>query len=243
MDRIIQIKKHQVELPVSAYLIEHPKGIVLIDTGWHDINRTNALKNLSFHYPFNKVVLPPGQAVHEQLQQLGYQTSDIDYVILSHLHSDHADGLEHVANAKNILVSEEEWFTANKDKFRYLPHEWQKSHISTFHLEHTGIGPTGKSFDLFDDGTLEFIHTPGHTAGLCATRIKRHNDARPFLLLASDVGYAKKSWEHGILPGLVVNKNDAIQSLNWVKTQALDDNCIQAIANHDQDVRPQTITL
>ena len=94
--------KHQVALPVSTYLIEHPKGLILIDTGWHTDNRTKQLRNLSFQYPINKADLPEGQAIHEQLIKLGYKPSDIDYILMSHMHCDHADGLRLVKQAKTF---------------------------------------------------------------------------------------------------------------------------------------------
>ena len=40
---LFRSKKHQLLLPVSAYLIEHPKGLVLIDTGWHTDVRINQI--------------------------------------------------------------------------------------------------------------------------------------------------------------------------------------------------------
>ncbi|MFK4302873.1 hypothetical protein ABH892_002993 [Paenibacillus sp. RC254] len=41
---IFRLKKHQITLPVSCYLIEHPKGLVLIDTGWHTALRGDQIK-------------------------------------------------------------------------------------------------------------------------------------------------------------------------------------------------------
>ena len=52
----------------------------------------------------NKAVLPAGQAIHEQLAQLGYKPSDIDYILMSHMHCDHADGLRLVKHAKRIML-------------------------------------------------------------------------------------------------------------------------------------------
>ncbi|MEQ6959171.1 hypothetical protein ABDK36_00170 [Staphylococcus arlettae] len=63
------------------------------------------------------------------------------------------------------------------------------------------------------------------------------------MLLASDVGYANKSWQQNILPGVLVNKKDAQESLNWVKFIAQDENCVEAIANHDTNTEPHTIVL
>lgn len=116
-----------MEVPVSAYLIEHPKGLILCDTGWSTINRSQIgqLKNLGIQRIVDKAILPKGQAISEQLKKLGYDTRDIDYILLSHLHCDHADGLSLVQDAKHVLVSEEEWFAANHDHINYLPHMWK----------------------------------------------------------------------------------------------------------------------
>lgn len=89
-------EKNQVILPVSSYLIEHPHGLILINTGY----------------------LPMGWSVDERLAALGYKPSDIDYLLLSHLHCDHVSGLKQVKDAENILVSEPELRIANK-----LPYE------------------------------------------------------------------------------------------------------------------------
>ncbi|PTI79770.1 MBL fold metallo-hydrolase [Staphylococcus succinus] len=240
---LFRSKKKQMRLPVSIYLIEHPKGLVLIDTSWHAMNRTKPFKNLALAYPIYKADLPEGQAVHEHIEQLGYQVSDIDYVVLSHLHCDHADGLRHVSTANHILVSQEELDAANHNTIGYAPHQWENINIDTFTFTHNGIGPTGKSFDLFDDGTIEFVHTPGHSMGQCAARIKAHKEDNAFLLLASDAAYASKSWDYGILPGLVNNKEETINSLNWIKSQATHPQCIQVLANHDPDIKPQIFNL
>lgn len=57
---IFRSKKHLVEAPVSVYLIEHPKGLVLIDTGWHTDNRDKQFRNLRHQYFTNKAKLPVG---------------------------------------------------------------------------------------------------------------------------------------------------------------------------------------
>lgn len=239
---LFRSKSHKLSLPVSTYLIEHPKGLVLIDTGWNSINRTHQIKNLSFQYPANKAVLPEGQAIDEQLHHLGFSAEDLDYVLLSHLHCDYADGLSLVKNAKNIIVSEEEWNAAKKDHLHYLPHEWKGVNVQTFKLPQSGKGPKGKSFALFGDGTVEMIWVPGHSAGLCATIIK-NVESDDFLLLTSDVGYASKSWKENLTPGVVINRADAQESLDWVKEMVNNPNCIEAIANHDPEIIPHTVTL
>lgn len=238
---LFRSKKHQVALPVSAYLIEHPKGLILIDTGWHTDNRTKQIRNLSFQYPVNKAVLPAGQAIHEQLAQLGYKPSDIDYILMSHMHCDHADGLRLVKHAKRIMLSEPEYDAIQTDKMHYLQHEWKGVHLQPFKFEDTGIGPQGKSYDVFGDNSVQMIWVPGHSKGLCAIKIT--NDYQDYVLLASDVGYAERSWKEEILPGVLVDKEAAIKSLKWVKDSAKDKHCIEAIANHDRHIQPHCILL
>lgn len=234
-------KKHQVWLPVSCYLIEHPKGKVLVDTGWHTDMRTKSRAHLGvLHYKINRGQLPEGKAIHEQLAFYGIHPEGLDYVVLSHLDSDHVSGLQQVKNAKKILVSEEEWRIAKKNKLRYLSAMWKGVNVETFAYKNEKIGPKNKVFDLFGDGKILFTHAPGHTAGLSATII---NNNGKFVLLASDIGYATKSWEQMILPGVIVNKKDALESLAWVKKMAADPNCIAAIANHEVALKPHTIII
>lgn len=227
--------------PVSAYLIEHPKGLVLIDTGFHTDIRTN---QDAYFGPIKKVIfeaeLPEGAAIHEQLEQRGIKPSDIDFLVLSHLHSDHVSGLKLVKDAKKILVSDIEWNDAQQINNPHLQSMWEGVNIETFQFQPSSYGPEKRAFDLFGDGTIIFVSTPGHTNGLASTIIK---SSEKFVLLCSDVGYEKKSWEQMILPGKMTNQQKATTSLSWVKEMSLDKNCMEVIANHDGNVKPHLIRL
>ncbi|WP_052414604.1 MBL fold metallo-hydrolase [Paenibacillus sp. FSL R5-0345] len=187
--------------------------------------------------------IPAGQAVDEQLLSLGYTSKDLDYIILSHLDGDHAGGLQLVKGANNILVSREE-LEASKGwsrAIRYNSKQWEGINLQPIEFIDSGIGPMKRSFDLFNDGSLQLIWSPGHSKGLISLMVK--NEYEDYVLLVADTGYATKSWEKLIIPGISVNKKQAYQSLKWVKKMTRQPNCVAALASHDPDVKPHTITL
>ncbi|MFD0048277.1 MBL fold metallo-hydrolase [Actinomycetes bacterium NPDC127524] len=91
-------------VPVSAYLIEHPKGLVLVDTGWNEEIRINQKKHLGrLAYSMFRGELPHGESIAEKLNFMGIKSSEIDFVLLTHLHSDHVSGLSHLQDAKKYI--------------------------------------------------------------------------------------------------------------------------------------------
>jgi len=112
--------------------------------------------------------------------------------------------------------------------------------IRTYKFSPSDNGPQKASFDLFGDGSILFIHTPGHTAGIVSTLIQANGKA---VLLYGDVGYARKSWEEMIPPGTAVNIKQAIESLKWVGYMSRQPMIIESLASHEAEVVPHTIEL
>lgn len=240
-------------LPVFCYLIEHPQGRILVDTGW---SRTMSPQGTSDRwaqirslgslplYLCNQGVLPEGQSVAEQLQAMGLKDSDLDYVLLTHLDCDHANGLDGVAHAKQILCSSAEMRFAERggivNRVRYQPRWWSRIALRTFDWNGTE-GPANHSFDLFGDGSVVLINIPGHSDGLCAVRIR--NAQGRFVLLCADGGYARRSWEEMIPSGIATDRQAQWQSLQWIREQSLSPDCIGVYASHDTEVKPHVIEL
>ena len=243
-------KEDWIWLPVSVYLIEHPKGLILVDTGWHRdmspegvYDKKAQVKSLGSRvlYNVNQGQIPLGEAVDEQLATMGIKPSDIDYVLLTHLDCDHANGLRAVKDAKHILVAAEELECARKNGFiRYKKKWWEGVDMQTIAWNGTE-GPAGKSFDLFGDGSVKMINIPGHCDGLCAVRITREDGK--YVLLFSDGGYATKSWKEMITSGVSLDKEMQRKSLMWIREQSMDANCIESLATHDTDIKPHVIEL
>ncbi|MBQ9305796.1 N-acyl homoserine lactonase family protein [Butyrivibrio sp.] len=244
-------KEDRLWLPVSAYLIEHPKGKFLVDTGWArdvspngEFDKKAQIKSLGsvLLYEVNQGRIGLGQCIDEQLLEMGIKDSDIDAVLITHLDCDHANGLKQVKNAKKFMVSADEVKFANKitNKVRYYKGWWEGIDLTEFEWN-DNQGPVGKSYDLLGDGSIELINIPGHADGLYAVKVK--NEEGKFVLLFSDGGYARKSWEEQITSGIAADKQLQKQSLAWIKEQSLDENCVESLANHDPDIAPHIIEL
>ena len=247
-------KKDWLWLPVSSYLVEHPKGLILVDTGWHRemspdgvYDRKAQIRSLGsvLLYNVNQGRIATGQAIDEQLATLGIKPSGLDYVLLTHLDCDHANGLRQVSDAKKILVANDELSPRNlrkglAERIRYQSRWWDGTRLEGFDWNGSE-GPAGKSFDLFGDGSVVMVNIPGHSAGQCAVKIT--NADGKFVLLFADGGYAGKSWEKLITSGISQDKVLQKKSLLWIREQSLSTGCIESIANHDPDVKPHIIEL
>ena len=239
-------RRNRIWLPVSAYLVEHGDYKILVDTGWHraispegEYDRRAQVKHMGLgHFLLNQGVLPKGESIVEQLAKINIAPEDLDFVIMTHLHTDHASGLQSVRNAKKILVSAAELRDTEKYPIRYVSDMWRGIKFEPFEFNDTGVGSVGKSLDLFGDGSIELVNIPGHTSGL--TAVKLNGDGK-FVLLFSDGGYAKKSWRDLIPPGTALDEELALKSLLWIREMSLRENCIESLANHDPDITPHEI--
>ncbi|MEE8472250.1 MAG: N-acyl homoserine lactonase family protein [Dehalococcoidia bacterium] len=155
-------------LSSSMYFIQHPQGNVLFDLGFRkeDFERRPS-------FPGRKgprgvsVEQSPEQNPQAQLQGLGVELDDIDYVVISHLMSEHAGWLPLFRNRKAQIIvqaSEMEYAQANLDRRASLTpfHSWMYlgEHFEGPDLNFKLIEG---DFTLLND--VEIIFTPGHTPG------------------------------------------------------------------------------
>lgn len=180
------------------------------------------------------------EGIDIKLQQVGLRDKDIDFCFISHMDFDHTSGLRLVKNMKHIMTSEEEWKACNRLGVRYVDTWSGICNIETFAYKNTGIGPFGQSYDVFGDGSVLLISTPGHSKGLFSVKI---TGQEKYVILGNDVAYTQISFEEHKIPGFLVDKMQAEKSLDWLIQCKKDPNCLEVMVNHDPSIKEHMVEL
>lgn len=233
--------KQRIWLPVKAFLIEHPRGSILVDTGWDSSVRSHPVSTITFPMWFaSKPVLPEGEAVDEQLAALGIAPKSLAMVLMTHMDIDHDSGLRLVREARHIMVSPEEYQALHSRQVRYVRKPWEGITLERMPLIKDPKAPFGESWDIFQDGSVMAYLTPGHTQGSVSVLVSGTNG---FALIVGDTGYNRKSWEDLRVPGPVYDPEQMKQSLAWVQKMRQDKRCLAVLAAHDPEEQRKTIEI
>ncbi len=222
--------------PVLAYLVEHPKqGLILFDTGVHPSFAQTKTGNFGWLLGnIVKIRTTPGQDVLSKINTIGKSAKDISCVVLSHLHLDHPGGLPALRGNGNppVFVTQEE---LDKVTSPFALFEgYIRRHLSGFDLKaipfHNSIPPFDESCDLFGDGSIIIVKTPGHTQGHVSVLLNLPK--RP-VFLTFDAAHRKSNIDEGIPPkGDYALAKDSVQRIRQFAEQFPD---MKVIYGHDPD--------
>jgi len=201
------------DVPVPFLLIDHPKGKVLFDTG----NAYETINNKEEHWGGILAAYDPimteEQWCVKAIQKVGVQPEDIKYVILSHLHLDHAGCVGRFPNAKYIVQRDELHFAFAPDyymKAAYIRKDFDRD-VNWVILE----GWRDDKLDLFNDGSMIIYFTPGHTPGHQSVLVNLPNSGPMFF--AADSCYTTENINEDVLPGLMWNAGETVRSVQRMK--------------------------
>lgn len=199
----------KIRFPVPTYLIEHPKGRVLFDTGLHpDVQhdlagRVGANLAKMFHVEFR-----PGEEIKARLENLHIDVNSINYIINSHLHWDHTGGNELIPNAR-VVIQKKEWEAG------HLPEMIQSNGFNPIDYNHGHqIFQIDGEHDLFGDGSVVTVPTYGHTPGHQSLKIKLQTGD---IILAADACYFRQTIENLHLPSIVYDQYQMLESLKKLR--------------------------
>lgn len=167
----------------SCYLIRHAQGWLLWDTGLADAVaampeglRPSDPRAITWHRP---------RTLAAQIDELGLKPSDIRYVAVSHSHPDHIGNVDMFPNAM-LLVQKAEYESPTGSALRSRP-------VGTVTL-------LEGDRDVFGDGSVTILSTPGHTVGHQSLLVKLPRTGA--VLLSGDAAHFRDNWDQRRVPSI-----------------------------------------
>lgn len=188
-----------IQIPVGFFVVRHPRGNVLFDTGNNDKLITDpnywaeGLRSL-------KPAMTPEVAIDVQLKKIGLSPDDIRYVVVSHLHLDHGGNVGRFPKS-TLVVQRDEVSNAF----------WPKAGTGGPYVLGDFIGlRDGKQrmiqldgdMDLFGDGTVVVKRWVAHTPGSQMMTVRLKNSG--LVILTGDNVYFRENVEKNLPPNIVL---------------------------------------
>jgi N-acyl homoserine lactone hydrolase len=161
-------KEYTEYLPIWVWVIEHPEGLIVIDTGENaeskDIDKYLAKESFFARYQFKhacKVKIQPQEELNHQLNAVNLKVEDVKLVVLTHLHSDHVDGLKFFPK-QEILVGNYEFTHPDNCFLTALPSWFNPKKVD---FVQNRIEVFNQAYPITQAEDLLYFPTPGHTLG------------------------------------------------------------------------------
>jgi len=210
-----------IEFSDNCYLIRHDRGLLLWDTGIPD---SVAAMPDGMVVANGAITYRRAKTLAAQLEQIGIKPADVTYVAVSHTHGDHVGNVA-LFPTSTVLIqgAEYDWAMAGPAKPAF---------VATQKIEKL----TGDR-DVFGDGTVKIVATPGHTPGHQSLLLQLPKTG--WLLLSGDAVHFQDNWTHKRVPSMNFNRGQTLASLKRIES-LLEERKAQLWINHD---KPQSATL
>jgi N-acyl homoserine lactone hydrolase len=204
------------ELSNNCYLFQHERGTLLWETGVPDsvIDQKDGLTS-----PNGAVVWFRDKTLEGQLQRLGVKPDDITYVAISHAHGDH------IGNARA--------FTKSKILMQQLEHASAMTATPKPLDDGQDVERLSGDRDVFGDGSLTILSTPGHTPGHQSLLVKLPKTGA--LILTGDLVHFQYMWDRKVVPPFNFNQEQSLASIERV-ARLLAEHKAQLWIGHDRDI-------
>ena len=209
-------RDRDVMMPVNMYIIDHPKGLVVFDTG-----NNVAISDGNCKSHWNSWIcdnLQPSQTraevIDKLLEKVGYSVGDVKIVITSHSHLDHIGNIEMFPDAIHVIQKKELYQAWWPEKFQrggaHVIADYDDARDFTY-FELDG------DYDLFGDGSMFVISTPGHTLGHQSVKVQLADTGA--VLLTQDAVWVEENLE-GYPAGLnysILDYNKSVQRIKMLR--------------------------
>lgn len=214
----------RLRVPIPSYLIVHPRGNVVFDSGLHPQTQTDPAARIGLKARVFDVDFHAGEELSARLESLQVDAAKVDYLINSHLHFDHTGGNCLLPNA-TVVVQRREWEAG-------IDADLAAANYYDAHDYRTGqdVRQLDGEHDLFGDGTIVCLPTFGHTPGHQSLRVQL--DSGP-VVLTGDACYLRRTLEEMHLPSIVHDEEGMRRSL--LALRALRDAGARIFYGHDPE--------
>ncbi|MBI4518445.1 MAG: N-acyl homoserine lactonase family protein [Deltaproteobacteria bacterium] len=214
----------RLRVPIPCFLIDHPQGKVLFDSGMHPAAQTDPAGRLGVVAKLFDIEFHPGEEAAARLAALDVDAGAIRYLVNSHFHFDHAGGNATIPNAQ-LVVQRAEWEAAQDEELARR-NFFDRADFDTGHDRLLVDG----EHDLFGDGRVLCLPTFGHTSGHQSLRLQLDSGE---VVLTGDACYLRRTLEQLHLPSVVFDEQAMLDSLR--RLRALRDRGARIFYGHDPE--------
>ena len=164
------------DFSMTAVLVKHPKGDILIDTGFgSQIDSHFEKMPLLFRLGTSYEKKIPAAA---QLAQAGYEFKKLRGILLTHAHWDHVSGIPDFPNVPVLITAEERGFIESDSPWSAVARSFEQVAFEEYGFEDKTYLGFPKSYDLYGDGSIVIVPAAGHTPGSIIVFVALPNNQR-----------------------------------------------------------------
>jgi N-acyl homoserine lactone hydrolase len=208
----------KIQLTFSCYLVKHGNDYLLWDTG----NPSAAAGNTAPTAPKFSLV--------EQLAQLGLNPAQITYVGISHYHGDHIGQVASFPDS-TLLIGKGDWDVLTDSKPNHAANPANFAHWISGGGK---VEPVPADKDVFGDGSVIMLNTPGHTPGHHSLLVKLKDSGN--VMLSGDLAHFRENYDSNGVPTFNTNRADTLASLDRFKKLAANVKATVIIQHDARDV-------
>ncbi|MBA2523147.1 MAG: N-acyl homoserine lactonase family protein [Solirubrobacterales bacterium] len=223
-------------LPIYCFAIEHPEGLIVVDTGesshandpgyqprWH-----------LFAQKSERRWVEPKEEIAPQMRNLGLDPGAVRWLVMTHMHGDHAGGLEHFKGADVLMSAREAAMAFSRTGplngyFNSHYPSWLTPQRLAF--DRDPWEGFDASFSLTEDAKIRLVPTPGHTLGHLSVVVEQPDH---LVLITADACYSEAALLAGTVDGVAQDEKAHRRS-----TALLRELCVQhpvvVVPSHDPD--------
>jgi len=189
-----------------CFLIKHQQDWLLWDIGWGTQYEGRTVEDKK-----HGVTVTVPISLESQLKKLGLKPNDIKYVAISHAHLDHSGdaGDARLFQNATFLLQKPEYDFTQQIPLNSAVAKGASNYLKTIHKK-----LLNGDYDLFGDGSVVILSTPGHTPGHQSLEVLLPHQG--VIILSGDVYHTRQAYEYRLIPVFNTSRTETISSMNRI---------------------------